>query len=80
MSGEQSAHSAGEDRQPAGLRGLRAGSSGSMAGIQGGQKKATFDRNGSRDRNKILDIILRWFLNLEHAPLMSYCNCHFLRI
>jgi hypothetical protein len=43
VSGEHSAHSAGDDCQPAGLRGLRSSRSGSLAGIvQGGQKKTTF--------------------------------------
>jgi hypothetical protein len=45
VSGEQSAHSAGEDHQPSGLRGLCSSRSGSLAGIvQGGQKKTTFSR------------------------------------
>ncbi len=39
MSGEQSAHSAGADRQPAGLRGLRSGRAGSLAGKQGVRKR-----------------------------------------
>ncbi len=52
MSGDRSAHSAGKEWQPSGLRGLRSRRSGSLAGIQGGQKKTTFEGNGPRDRTK----------------------------